>query len=240
MGRAGLEPATLGLKVPCRDHQRWGARCGPRLSRGVLARRAGGPRRVSGLRVRGGSARRRRRSPAISTSRRSPATPRIAHCVEKGAAIDVEQLRVVRGGTLALDGVSLQVSAGRGHGLARPERQRQVDVDPGRRRRAADHVGRRHGVRRSRRLGVAPRADRLRPPSAIPATRHGGAGGNPGEAGANRPRRRYRGGCDERAAATDDRLRRRRRRRRLGGRTHPPGPGCNQPGRNPTRRRAKT
>lgn len=45
---------------------------------------------------------------------------------------------------------------------------------------------------------------------------------------------------DERAAATDDRLRRRRRRRRLGGCTHPPGPGCNHPGRNPTRRRAKT
>lgn len=56
----------------------------------------------------------------------------------------------------------------------------------------------------------------------------------------NRARRRYRGGCDERAAATDDRLRRRRRRRRLDGRTHSPGPGRNQPGRNPTRRRTKT
>ena len=35
-------------------------------------------------------------------------------------AIDVEQLRVVRGGTLALDGISLQVSAGRVTGLLGP------------------------------------------------------------------------------------------------------------------------
>ena len=45
---------------------------------------------------------------------------RTAHYVEEGAAIDVEQLRVVRGGTVALDGISLQVSAGRVTGLLGP------------------------------------------------------------------------------------------------------------------------
>ena len=45
---------------------------------------------------------------------------RTAHYVEEGTAIDVEQLRVVRGGTLALDRISLQVSAGRVTGLLGP------------------------------------------------------------------------------------------------------------------------
>jgi ABC-2 type transport system ATP-binding protein len=40
--------------------------------------------------------------------------------VKVRAAIDVEQLRVVRGGTLALDGISLRVSTGRVTGLLGP------------------------------------------------------------------------------------------------------------------------
>jgi ABC-2 type transport system ATP-binding protein len=47
-------------------------------------------------------------------------TPHTACDVELRAAIDVERLRVVRGGTLALDGISLQVTAGRVTGLLGP------------------------------------------------------------------------------------------------------------------------
>ena len=192
MGRAGLEPATLGLKKSHAEIIRDGVLdAAPGSAEGFSLEGLVGPdaQVVSGLRVRGGAERRRRRSPAISTSRRSPATPRIAHCVEKGAAIDVEQLPVVQGGTLALDGVSLQVSAGRVTGLLGPSGSGKSTL-----------IRAVVGVQRITSGGVTVfgeaagsaslRAERLRPPSAIPATRHGGAGGNPGEAGANRPRRR--------------------------------------------------